>query len=713
MRTLDIKPDTTLEELWSRAAKSEKYDLVHVEKSPRKGKDLFAILSSCASLVSNGGKITIEPFADTLAGETRVEATDVFLAVHRQWDREITQGQVLKLTNRNYLFFEEATEATRKHSHLVDEIAPVGKPERRGKKVISYALFGDCRLAPEGSQHRLADQHLPVLVRAHHALFPGWELRIHHDEALYTSNYGAVLKGLERQGLVKLVYVPSNPNDGKCKKMLWRLLPLWDEDVDYVFCRDVDSLPTWRERCADEEFIASGCAAGVIHDDPMHSHLMGGLCHFDARMFRKIVDLPFDQFIKTVNLDGTVRDWHKHGSDQDFLNKYVAHLMPSILEHQLFDVRNDAGNKIFRDAGFVQSKIVQEIRPFVDPNVVEIIKNNSDSFGNYIGSAGYRSMEAYRFYEKHSPVQKAVGSCEWFSAMSLHGKPLQLPVDTLRAVIAVDDNSDYYFYLPIIAWAWKDRIGYWPLVLLVGTPDHWLFEPKRKLAVDHAREAGAEIYFIGDYPGVRTSTVAQVSRLCASLLPTVKSTDYLLTTDADMLPLGKWIGDGHKKQLLSVYFANAYANEASIHYPMCYVSAQAWAWKNMLFERGTDFRYWLDTLLSAAPPDADGAWNYDERILTSAITAWDKYPDHCNLVDRHFVKGEWRIDRADWDRGLEAALQDKLEGAADAHLIRPGYTEENWPRVKPLLDAALDPDVAKWFDDYHTEFLALENTHAG
>src|SRR3990167_6523201 len=94
------------------------------------------------------------------------------------------------------------------------------------KRIVSLSVFGDSRF---GAYHwQFMPRFLAAWVRAHHALFPGYELRIHHDHHLFSTNYGGTLCGLSRRGLVKLVYVPARPGMGKCEAMLWRLVPLWD-----------------------------------------------------------------------------------------------------------------------------------------------------------------------------------------------------------------------------------------------------------------------------------------------------------------------------------------------------------------------------------------------------------------------------------------------------------------------------------------------------
>ena len=298
-----------------------------------------------------------------------------------------------------------------------------------------------------------------------------------------------------------------------------------------------------------------------------------------------------------------------------------------------------------------------------------------------------------------------------------------------RAVIASDSNPDYSFYLPIVSLFWR-LLNYRPLVLLVGSADAWMADPRLCLAVERAREVGAELYFLGDFQNVRTSTAAQMARIFGALAPGVELDEYLLISDMDMVPLGSWIdqagGDG-----LTVLYANAYSQSEYVHYPMCYVGARAAVWHDVVmgsYDAPTvdlsRLRAALAGALSQAPEDVDGAWNYDERYLGARIAAWRERPDIAypldaqervsaiihpvTLVDRDFSEGQWRIDRSSWDETMaRVRKRGSLDGAADAHLPRPGWTEEWWPRILPLLEMALPERFVRWVCEYREAWCAL------
>ncbi len=173
-----------------------------------------------------------------------------------------------------------------------------------------------------GSSQGVFFQHfLPSLLRAYYAVFPDWELRIHHDLRVMETPYWPVLEELQANGQLRLVNCGEAPS--LCGAMLWRCLPFWDEQVELFACRDIDSLPMPRERIMLEEFADSDLAIHAILDSESHTGpLMGGMCAFKGPAPAENLDAWIDGF-----------DLREHGSDQDFLNDRFR-LHSKILIHQ-------------------------------------------------------------------------------------------------------------------------------------------------------------------------------------------------------------------------------------------------------------------------------------------------------------------------------------------------------------------------------------------
>lgn len=165
---------------------------------------------------------------------------------------------------------------------------------------------------------------VPAVVRAFHAVYGGgdWELRFHVDERIMVGAYGPVLQKYHQAGLIKLVRMGMAHT--LCGSMLWRMAPLFEDGVDYVVCRDVDSLPMPRERKMFEEFEQSGLGVHAIHDSESHTGpLMGGMVSFKRAAFKTMMPqassvedlLRLGEFLKL--------DFNVHGTDQQFLNAIV------------------------------------------------------------------------------------------------------------------------------------------------------------------------------------------------------------------------------------------------------------------------------------------------------------------------------------------------------------------------------------------------------
>ena len=157
------------------------------------------------------------------------------------------------------------------------------------------------------------DNFVRPLLLAHKAVWGGRaDLVVHHDDRVKTLPSFKLLEAAQAAGEVRLV------DCGKavtlCGAMLWRLRPLYEKGVDWVVCRDLDSLPMHRDRSMVEEAIASGCLAHVIHDSESHSGLMGGMSSFHAETWRTMIP----QLPKFEELEFNV-----HGSDQRYLNACI------------------------------------------------------------------------------------------------------------------------------------------------------------------------------------------------------------------------------------------------------------------------------------------------------------------------------------------------------------------------------------------------------
>ena len=192
-------------------------------------------------------------------------------------------------------------------------------------KVFSTAFFRNFASAYESERAGAGRgvffvNYLRSLVRNHWAVWSDWQLWIYHDDLAREFPYWKALSAMADRGLLRLFYMGESKR--LCESMLWRMLPCWNVDVEYVLCRDLDALSTPRERNAVEKWMASGKAVSALHDSESHSSaaLMGGMVSFKTSWVRDHWHSYNDLIWKAGN-HGV--DLSKHGSDQQLLNAEV------------------------------------------------------------------------------------------------------------------------------------------------------------------------------------------------------------------------------------------------------------------------------------------------------------------------------------------------------------------------------------------------------
>lgn len=269
-------------------------------------------------------------------------------------------------------------------------------------RILSYALFR----APEPvywrsdrTEDRLSAyaRFLPVLVRAHHVLWPGYELRIHHDDAARGHPYFEALERLAARGLVRLV--ACGPVPALTLAMLWRMRPLFDEADAFVLTCDLDSLPILRLRRTAEAFLDSGKAAMIVHGCESHNGVLGGGLGARSDAFRRLTGCAtFEAFIARGS-----GGWAAYAADEEFLR--------TVIWPQL-----EGEAVIFRNGGPLNLRCA-DVRPFPDTpppgDLLPEAQAQGDHFAPYIGSAGYEVLRAFEFYAHLPlPILQEIRQCE-------------------------------------------------------------------------------------------------------------------------------------------------------------------------------------------------------------------------------------------------------------------------------------------------------------
>lgn len=266
------------------------------------------------------------------------------------------------------------------------------------RRIVSYSIFRDPVKSATVPAEFYADR-FPVLVRAHHLIWPEWEMHIYHDDDITDHSYWPTMRKLNDAGIVHLV--PCGPSISLCLSMLWRLKPVFDPDsnIQIVSSRDVDSLPMAIDRSAVEEFIASNKIAHAIHAAVPHNGLMGGTTSFKPVSLREIIKCDtWEEFI-CLNKD---YDFRIYGHDQLFL-KHV--ILPMVQDRTLLHLFSGEG--IDPPA---ETRVSVSAQP--EWKYPDVVKNACGS--EYVGHVYPVREDVQKFYTSLNvdPIFEEINRCE-------------------------------------------------------------------------------------------------------------------------------------------------------------------------------------------------------------------------------------------------------------------------------------------------------------
>ena len=204
---------------------------------------------------------------------------------------------------------------------------PPFEPRRPERNAIAYSLWGN-----DPSYTEI----LVLNARIQPHLYPGWHMRVYHDDTVPAS----VLARLSGAG-VRLI--PQPPAAGTKIGLLWRFAVADDPGVDRYIVRDADSLLTVQERVAVDAWIASGRRFHVMRDFYSHTDLIlaglwGGITGAIPGLYQSA-----RRYFDTVTV-------HDRKLDQNFLNTNIWPLLKQdVLIHDTYF--GNFGAVLFPDLG--------------------------------------------------------------------------------------------------------------------------------------------------------------------------------------------------------------------------------------------------------------------------------------------------------------------------------------------------------------------------
>jgi len=267
-------------------------------------------------------------------------------------------------------------------------------------------------------------------------------------------------------------------------------------------------------------------------------------------------------------------------------------------------------------------------------------------------------------------------------------------------VLSCTPNSQYDFFLPIAVRLWRKRIGYEPVIVLVGTEEDWN-SGHAKVARDATQ---GRIEFFESIPGIPDSAVSMALRQHVSALE-FASDDVILIGDVDLFPVSREFYHQHNPYTnpVGVYYADAYGDE---YWPAYGVSMPVSIWREVMgitpgYFRSSVERVFTDENVRALGiADKIGTWDsrfwlFDEKYTSLKIKT-SRFASNVATFPSTF-EGR-RPQRTKLPKNPYAS------DYVDFHCSRPGWTEENWPDIRYAL-AQIMPEDLRWLDSYVERYL--------
>lgn len=267
----------------------------------------------------------------------------------------------------------------------------------------------------------------------------------------------------------------------------------------------------------------------------------------------------------------------------------------------------------------------------------------------------------------------------------------------MTAIISTTHDDQYLFYLPITAWAWN-KLGV-NVVCFVPSRDIenlgrlgfimsalWSMDFIKLQLVTYKCSADKE------------STYAQCSRLYAAATPLFEDDEVLITGDIDMAVFDKeriWqLNDGR------IHIVGADLVPES-QYPMCYIAMPAEKWREVMYiTLGQSHQDKLDQLLGRLECEhfRGNYWGKDQETAYNHLFMYELVKHNRAKPGTQFASN--RADRDGWPEVIEQFIM-------DAHLPRPGYTEENFKKIYQLFQTMYPHDDIRWMKEYRDAYVKL------
>lgn len=269
----------------------------------------------------------------------------------------------------------------------------------------------------------------------------------------------------------------------------------------------------------------------------------------------------------------------------------------------------------------------------------------------------------------------------------------------MKAILSCTPDDAYSFSLPFAVYSWY-LCGINSMVFIPDTP--YDLSNAEVLRFGYAMGTTERIcptvrFERFEAPPHKQATYAQCARLYAAADRDIKE-DILITTDVDMCVFnGDYWGEFDYDAAINIIGADL---TPPGQYPICYISAPVVAWRNFMQINRRPLQKCLDDLLGNIEAEnfRGNYWAKDQETVHTQLQSYYA------LVMEHLRAkpgtqfATRRADRDGWNI---------TKDIIDAHLPRPGYTEENFAKIFALFETMYPDHDHAWMLEYRKTFMSL------
>jgi len=250
----------------------------------------------------------------------------------------------------------------------------------------------------------------------------------------------------------------------------------------------------------------------------------------------------------------------------------------------------------------------------------------------------------------------------------------------------------YSWFLPLVANCWN-KLGVDVICFTPANPTEATFFAMKTMNFNNENRNRSYGVLAPEH---KQSTYSQCSRLYGACLDFPED-EVLITSDVDMavFKLPPYHGG------FTIFGGDLVPDG---QYPMCYASATAKEWRQAFKLNNKTYQQCLDETIGKEECEnmRGNLWSRDQETLKNMIMADASFITNVKRARPGTQFSDNRIDRDDinWRSYMN-------ENLIDAHLWRPGYTEENFPKIMELMTTMYPQDDFNWLIEYNEKYKQL------